>query len=141
MSDVDLQSSVSSPGPLVNQTSGSDPADTSSRVSTPQDGHEVSDSTQNGPVGNEVASEDNVPGEGLDKESVSGVTDSQLDDTPAAVEPTTEEAADSKTPPAPINKGKPTMSVKPPAGKSNGGPPTPLVKRVSRATCWHYAFY
>ncbi|KAF9462104.1 hypothetical protein BDZ94DRAFT_1166444 [Collybia nuda] len=28
------------------------------------------------------------------------------------------------------SKTKPTMSVKPPAGKTNGGPPTPLVKRI-----------
>lgn len=114
---------------------GSEPASTTSRGHTPQGDHEAMVANQVEPPSNADSTTESVRGDdsaGMNGENVISPVVPSLDENPT--QPTS--STESEVKPKPVaskpvaTKTKPTMSVKPPAGKSNGGPPTPLVKRV-----------
>lgn len=114
-------------------------SDTSSRAATPHGVHEALDPSPAEPLEDETSPEEAVSADGPVIENASGtipIIDTQADSMPAVqdsvdapAEGTVKEKTD-KAKPIAITKPKPSMSMKVPSSKSNGGPPTPLVKRV-----------
>ena len=119
---AELQTLVSAVESAPGQQTGPNPY-------TPHDGgiphheHEVADVEQPARDGNEAAPES------LGIEETNDGTQPQGDGTvPPRASKDTPQAVKSQSG---GGRGKPaSLSVKPPAGKSNGGPPTPLVKKV-----------
>lgn len=118
----------------LGQVADLDASSTTSRGHTPQGDHEVVDTTQvelpsdAGSTAESVHDDESTGAKG--ENAVSPIAPSLVE------ENTPEPTAEAEVKPKPLatkpvaSKVKPTMSVKPPTGKQNGGPTTPLVKRV-----------
>ncbi|RDB28486.1 hypothetical protein Hypma_015670 [Hypsizygus marmoreus] len=136
MSEVDLQMEVPTLDGAPDHGTVSESADTSSQSLAPHGEHEdvVADHAE--PLTDTVLTTGSVEGDAGDPEGADGTlpaVDKQLEDTPAVAGTNATLKPDVKAKPDAIKqtaaKAKSSMSLKPP-GKLNGGPPTPLVKKI-----------
>jgi hypothetical protein len=129
--EVESQSSISVSDKLAGQDviSGTD---RSSPLATPHGEHEVTGLADTEPPTEGASAEDTLgdhEGNGTTNGTLPITT--QSDAKPTVNVMVKEDLSKAAAP----SKPEIPMSVKPPVGKSNGGPTTPLVKRVSTSTC------